>query len=691
MNYLEARSTYLQSTVLNGLCAYIEVLDPYLKDKSSTSFKKDLTYIRSSFCEKYKFSTCKAKYSAFLIVIKLLIENGHLPKLNNLPKAPRSLAEYDTYKTSPIPIEVADKIEQKISADDSFSNTLDKTCTPEIAKRLKEHVNSFKHKKLHRAPLGLFLEQISAVNSEWHQHPRIIQGELLKFRNSLLDHKQRNTAYGDFQNVKNAISVLIEHRLLPNDTELPGNLRRCVNSEKIRSENPIISMVDIYSQNDKKALIDSRIFLEDLKVEIKGNLGVLVKEAKSIVYEGYHRFLSRYELIKKSQHTEFLAHPEMLVKKKKGSSEPIKGASPFKDSNPQCFENKLALSNHFFSLLVQNIPLPTNPKLKGLQDVLPYLGLTPLVASAMQIIIVEELGINPHSIYEAKVSTNKSGNEFIQVEDEGSVRLRVLKPRARKAHSKKAIGSKSKIQDILMDDINAATCLKIALEMTSQARKVVNQQCLWLCLKPDGAFLPCSTTFQTYFNKIRGIAAASKKILEQATLKKIRISKAILIYLESNGDSLKTANYLGNTVKTTLHRYIPPYITELVYRIKIRSFQYILLYMSVSNERSPSKSLNLSEEEFKSNIKQAFENPDMGGNLYQKLTTPEHDCGNSKVKFFCVSERNISIAIKYVREGADENLKKDCQTALDKISEGPVILKQLLRKAQTASLTQMKT
>lgn len=56
-----------------------------------------------------------------------------------------------------------------------------------------------------------------------------------------------------------------------------------------------------------------------------------------------------------------------------------------------------------------------------------YLGLTIEVASAMQTIIVEEIGINPFSLYDISISSDGVGREFVQITDEGSVRLRALK------------------------------------------------------------------------------------------------------------------------------------------------------------------------------------------------------------------------------------------------------------------------
>lgn len=44
--------------------------------------------------------------------------------------------------------------------------------------------------------------------------------------------------------------------------------------------------------------------------------------------------------------------------------------------------------------------------------------------------------------------------------------------------------------------------------------------------------------------------------------------------------------------------------------------------MATSSDKLPFKSLNMSEAEFKLQLKQVFNNPDMGGNLYEKLINP---------------------------------------------------------------------
>ncbi|WP_290576518.1 hypothetical protein [Ketobacter sp.] len=610
------------------------------------------------------------------------MKEGLFSKSFEIPPPFKTTGDYEQYRTETVPQNIISKFRVKSPADDMFQKTLDSTCPPKISKRLKEHVNSFKNAKHHRAPLIQFLIQISAVSPIWHEQPRVIQGELLKFRNGLLKNKHRNTAYSNFQNVKNAVSVLIEHRLLPLDTELPSNLRRCTNTAKIRAENPIISNLNIYSDESNVSFRTSHAYLKDLESDIRENLNILLYEAKKIVHEGYHLFLSTHSIIAKSQRDEFIAHPKMLVKRDESRKKDRKEQNPFYSGNPLSFENKIAALDHFFDLVAQNKPIPHKTDLRNNTSFLGYLGLTPLIASAMQVIITDELGINPYSLYKVKMVSDGHGHEYVKVTDEGSVRLKALKPRGRLARTSQTCGSNIALSKIDASEIDASTCLKMAIEMTSRLRKHTENQALWICLTTrHGAILPTPETFQNSFNTIRNRAALKKPIFRKATLKKIRTSKSVLIYLESNGDSLKAATYLGNHVKTTLDRYIPKYITELIYRIRIRSFQNILLFMSVSSEESPERSLNLSPKEYERHLKNAFENPSMGGQLYKSLTTSRDTNESTDTKYFCVSEKNIGLAIMYARSGTDAELKLDCTTVLEKIAEGPIIMKQLLRKA----------
>lgn len=685
-NFISQSGKQRQTKLSFLLKTYIAVLYEPLNNNDSGELAKSLLYIRIDLCKRHTFKSSMALINNLIMIIKRLINTEffnkkELNKLDNFLTLPTE-SQFKLIKSEIIPEEISNLFAHESGADENFKKILNSTCTPEIANRLKEHVNSFKHKKHHRGPLIQFLEQISSTNIEWYKHPRIIQGELLKYRGNLLDEYQRNTAYGKFQNVKNSLDVLVKHSLLPENVEMPDNFRRCTNTQKVRKNNPLICEVDMYDEKKRDEYINTPQFIESLKSELSYNLCILVKNAQEIVFQGYKKFCNKNIIIQQSQFDEFMNHPQFLVSRTKGSNSKSK-INPFNSTHPLRLNNLTAYYDHYFNDLLNG---KTQHNINGLaisEDILGYLGLTSSIASAMQTIITEELGINPYSLYRVKISSDGHGHEFVIVDDEGSVRIKTLKPRARNARSRKAEGSYKSLADIDAYEINAATCLRMALEMTARIRETLGIRDLWVCLTCHGVTVPCPETFQNKFNKFCLTLSPQNTTLQEATLKKVRTSKGVLIYLKSNGDSIKTATYFGNTVKTTLNRYIPKYLTEIIYRLKIRNFQKIFLFMATSSDKLPFKSLNMSEAEFKLQLKQVFNNPDMGGNLYEKLTNPCIDNEEDIPLYFCVSDLNLQLAIKYAKDGKDEKLKKNCKDVLDRIGqESSVMMKHILRKAQ---------
>ncbi|MDO9521664.1 MAG: hypothetical protein Q7L19_15785 [Pseudohongiella sp.] len=439
--YIRSQRKEIQRKLIQIFCTFIELLRQPINSRNTTQLAENLEYIRSYFCDKHTYNTAESKYNTLLALIKYLIKQGIFAKSPSMPKRLSKTGEYDLYKRDIIPISVLKKIKVYPSAKEIFDNTIDKLCPPEIAKRLKEHVNTFKNKKHHRAPILQFILQISAENPEWYNHPKIIQGGLLKFRNSLLNSKQRNTSYGNYQNVKNSIEVLIEHHLLSSEIELPGNLRRCTNAAKIRDSNPIISEFNIYEDHNRLKFRNSQEFLKDLENDIRENLNILITEAATIIQESYKIFLSKKEIVKKSQQQEFINHPRMRVQRNTNQKTVKKELNPFYSTHPLCFENKVAALDHFLELVAHKKEIPNSAQLNGKPELYKYLGLTPLVASAMQIVIVEELGINPHSLYNIKVNSDGHGLEYVKETDQGDVRLKAIKPRARMARTMQANGT----------------------------------------------------------------------------------------------------------------------------------------------------------------------------------------------------------------------------------------------------------
>lgn len=583
-------------------------------------------------------------------------------------------AQYALCKSKVLPSSFLSQATKKQGSDDEFNDILSSTCPPDIAQRVKEHVNSFKIVKHHREPIGAFLKHISSISSKWYQQPNLIQGELSTFRGDLLNRLQRNTAYMKFQHVKNCISVLIKHGLLPNSIDLPNNLRRDTNTEKIRDDNPIISKTNIYEEDLLEHVIDSKSFLEQIEKEIKNNIQALLSYAKNIVYESYKKFCDAPSLIAISNYGKETQSNTQSARAKNNS---------FSQHNALRLENTVAYFTQNYHKLIQGTKGNETNEVILQEDALQYLGLTIITASAMQIIITEELGINPYSLYTMKAFATSYGVEFMQVDDDGSVRVRTIKPRARYARTRKAIGDLTPIAKVKAQDIDASICLKMAMEMTENARNVALDHNLWLCMTIRGISKCRADDFQRGFKQIRNHVTSESNIdvINDATLKKVRVSKGILIYLQLHGDALRTATYFGNTVKTTLNRYIPKYLTELIYRVKIRSFQRILLFMAIANNSPPFESVHLSESKFKAQLASAFSNPEMGGELFNSLTVKPSNDEREQSVYFCVSEKNLKLAIVYAKEGEDEHLKKLCSDVINMVSTSNTPLKIMLRNA----------
>jgi hypothetical protein len=616
------------------------------------------------------------------MLLDKFVEQGFLLKDFTFPCRPRSVEEYKVFKERKLPACYLNQLgPELLSADEMFKQNLSETCTPKIAKRLEEHVYNFKHPKHHRNPISIFLQQISKCHPSWHREPRLIENELLRFRNAQLSDYGRNTAYARYQNVKKAFIVLRNHGLILKETDLPDNLRRDTNTQKIRKDNPLLCSTFIYDERQVDTFRNTENFIESLVIELRRNMDKLLQEARKVVWRAYQKFAEKDALITKSQRSVFLESKDFKIPSSSRRNTYFR-QNPFAPENSNRLENLVAYFDHFFDQFTGQQP---RPKLNGLRvtnEVKAHLSLTVQVASAMQIVIIEELGINPYSLYKVKVFTDGRGQEFVQLTGNGSVRLKASKPRARRTRTVVPTGTLEDLSSIEEHKINAAVCLKMALKMTERVRASTNQNALWLCQTKSALEMPTPESFQNAFNEMRRTVALEQPGLKFATLKKVRTTKAVWIYLTSNGDSLKTASYLGNSVKTTLHRYIPPYLTELVYRVKIRSFQNILLYMSLAHENEPEKCSGKTLENYDQDLKRAFSNPYMGGRLYKALASSEDIEKDEPIIYFCVSIKNIMLALQYAKNGKDEVLKRHCRIAIERIAEGPIIMKQLLRHAE---------
>jgi len=665
----------IPTDLINDLVKYIQLLKSPLNNADIEILPRIFDTISVDISSNYVQKSALSRIDSLATLLEKLFD-----KPINLYR-PTSKAEFDKLKNTDIPELMAQQIATRISSQEALENTLEQHCSHEIKKRLIDFVNSYKPRarKSHRKPWIDFLNQLTDDTRNWEKHPEMIQSMLINYRDNMLKDLNRGTVYERYQSIKNGLKVLIEHGLLPKTIFIPNNVSTSNIATIDRWDNPLILQFDLYDSSKQQSFISSKHFLQQVQSSLSNNLNQLLSVSKEIIVKKYSKFLKADEVIAKGQEAVFFKNDSSIHNTPK--------MNIFGKSHPLSLENKISYFDCFFDELIRNERPHQINELKFGSEVIEYFGLTPIVASAMQIVITEELGFNPHSLYEAVITTPKRGEVYILVNDEGSVRVKVYKKRAKHIREKTVKGIKKPLNQISESEIDAATCFKMALEMSERTRIALKSSHLWNCMliaSPSGQ--PSFDTFQTGFNRIRQLAFEKSGIeaLKQATLKKVRSSKGVFIYLESKGDILKATNYFGNQVETALKNYIPSYLSEMIYRAKIRVFQNIFLYMSLSNHDDLLDTLSLTEESLTAKLEDAFKNPDMGGALFIKLKSQPASEELSEHIYFCLSEKNIALALKYIKEGPSGNLKAECESVINKLSQGPTPMKVMLRNAHRA-------
>ena len=305
---------------------------------------------------------------------------------------------------------------------------------------------------------------------------------------------------------------------------------------------------------------------------------------------------------------------------------------------------------------------------------------------SMHIVIVNEMGINPTPLYNLKVTIDadtRTKKEFIKVEDDGYVRINVIKWRQRRLQKRSATPSTAPtFAGLKAEDINAAFCIQFAILLTDKSREKLKTNLLWIrnmqmIIKKDNAF---DREFRTFCNKYLPPEFAKLK----PTLMRVRMSRAIEIYIGSDGDVVKTATYLGNKVKTTLSTYIPAFLQEVVYRRKISVFQHLYLVLATANESEKLALLGLNQEQYDSCLKKVYKNEDFGGTLFETLKPTSSESAVDTETFFICSPKNFAFALKLLKTSSskDSEFYKICLHAINKASTGSIMQKKMIQEAE---------
>lgn len=143
---------------------------------------------------------------------------------------------------------------------------------------------------------------------------------------------------------------------------------------------------------------------------------------------------------------------------------------------------------------------------------------------------------------------------------------------------------------------------------------------------------------------------------------KIRVSRGLLKWIESGGDTLETTIYLGNSLLTALRNYIPPSIQEFVYRKRLRDHQNIQLLITAELTAPASDDKGWPYERAKSQLIEAVQ--------YLRAISQKSETNNpeQKLTFLC-SPEGIELIVSYAKHGTKEELISTCKKIITKIED----------------------
>ena len=245
----------------------------------------------------------------------------------------------------------------------------------------------------------------------------------------------------------------------------------------------------------------------------------------------------------------------------------------------------------------------------GMDNVRRHLGMTMDAAVAMAIIIIGETGFNISSIQSAKIRNQQGVTSiFHPMDNEEYARIALVKQRSN-SDIVKAIRMQSD-----EDEINAAVCFQLILDMTAQVRKLSHSDELWLIKEnSDGIYphAPCSQAWKGAWHRfLTRHPALAPLEARNPQLHKIRGTAGILEWYESGGDKSKGARKINNKVSTFIRRYLPAELQEAFYRRQIRRFQNILILTITAVKPYSQQALNLkSAREVNDALRQVLADP----------------------------------------------------------------------------------
>ncbi|WP_316677855.1 hypothetical protein [uncultured Tolumonas sp.] len=529
-----------------------------------------------------------------------------------------------------------------------------KTLSP--SKEFIETVLSFlKSKKIVKNYAKHYVNALEEI----HRHSpnfdgRSIRNGLEKTKESIRKGSETpTTKYHNFNRILELFKYLQSVGTIDNNIRFPLGFDRPANeTQKI---NPTVSSLSIHTLTGKNTLLGTKEYIEAYHLSLKENLDKILERSKKLIREKYGLFYDA-NLSKDPKDERGLAIQKALY-------------DINENHNGQC--HKYKISDYESSLKITK------------DDLLHSNGLTQSLCGALAAVITYDVGTNPWSLYNANIIAKKKNSPFIKLDPDGQVTLKVSKWRQRKIQRRTTESSKLVKSDKLSDsDINASFCMQYILEARkNHAKKIVSNN-LFLYENKHRIF-EVSNDASHLFKEFANKHLSNMSNIPRPSLEKIRASRAIDIYISTNGDIIKTCEYLGNKVKTALDSYIPLFLQEAIYRNKIHNFQHLYLILATCNLEDKLKILKMTNEQYNNMVKSVLNNKDFGGELYEILT-PKNNKNDMEIFFIC-SINNFKASLLYLinnKKNETEETYRILKNAIEKAGKSNVIIQRMLIEAK---------
>jgi len=508
-----------------------------------------------------------------------------------------------------------------------------------------------------------FVQSLQEKEIDWNASnlPSTLNDALHLYKHKLAKAKALVTASSDFGVIRNLFISLKRNGLIPHRTIIPENFSSKLVSASPRSTNHLIcstiptdiSVIEASEQN----------YFDSLGGELKANLKTLVSYCQKVILEAYKNYCQLDYLIASSdierieEHGEHL-DPELVSSAgqkisffskdhKNGLANCVAYLDRYKDRK---FSRKsFKGSHHFYSY--------------GIENILSYFSLSAKVITAIIVVVIEEVGINFDSFRKQKVlRTNKK--EFVKIKPCGGLTISTIKKRAKKRQVRDIDATfLNKVpfpNDVEFSDVTAEFAIKYALQVNQYFIEKTGKNFLFLTndgRHTDAVRLVSETAIKGKMEELSNEACPKLGLLNPS-MKGVRVSKGVLIWLESDGDAMKSARYMGNTISTALRNYIPKELQELQHRKRIRKFQSVLSLLVPADSKMPHENMRMEKREYIQWLKDIFADKDLEGLVVEGLLSSVENKAGQIV--FRADVQSISRIILAAKSHNNETVRKKC-------------------------------